>query len=359
MGASSETITYSTIAAIALDKLSDEIADVISTANAVFYFMKKKGNWEGTTAGGRQLRKSVLYALQTVRPIGAYGVVNINPVDSHTSTYWDWVQTAVPVSFADLEEFQTGGSESIETIVKAKFQQATASIDDFMDRAIIRGQSDIDGSSVTTAITSPTDGSTFVCPLAKLVHKLPTDTLTVGGIAQSTNAFWRNQYAASTATSCASFLAELRNLHVKCQRGGGQPKAPDFHLVDEGTYTAYERALSLAHHNQSYERADIPFENVLFKKAPVIPDELMIDAYSGSTTLSYGSWYMMNSGYMGFTYDKSKSFKLGDYVRPANQLVSTALMPVRGALWTNNRRKFGVLHTIASTSGASLQTATS
>jgi len=357
--ATSQTVTYSTIAALALDKLSEEIADTISTANAAFYFMKKSGNWEGVTAGGRQLRKSVLYNLQTIRPLGAFGVVNVNPVDSHTSTYWPWVQTAVAVSFADLEEFQTGGSEAIETIVKAKFQQATASLDDFMDRAILRGQADIDGSSVTTEITSPSDGSLFVVPIAKLVHYLTSTSLTVGGIDQSTNAFWKNQYLASTATSLTAWLGELRNLHIYCQRGGGNPKAPDFHLTDEYTYNCYERGLSLLHRNPNYERADIPFENVLFKKAPVIPDQLMIDAYSGSTTLSYGTWYMLNSGYMGFTYDKTKSFKLGDYVRPANQLVSTALMPVRGALWTNNRRKLGVNHTIASTAGAALQTATS
>lgn len=358
MPASSQTITYSTIAALALDKLSDEIADTISTANAALYFMKKQGNWEGVSSGGRQLRKSVLYALQTVRPLGSFGVVNVNPVDSHTSTYWDWVQTAVPVSFADLEEFQTGGSESIETIVKAKFQQATASIDDFFSRALLRGQAEIDGTSVATEITSPVDGSVFTTPIAKLIHKTTTASLTVGGIDQATNVFWRNQAADSAATTLVAFLAELRNLHVFCQRGGGNPKAPDFHLTDELTYNVYEKALSLIHRNPSYERADIPFENVLFKKAPVIPDQLMADSFSASTTLSYGTWYMVNSGYMGFTYDKTKSFKLGDYVRPANQLVSTALMPVRGALWTNNRRKHGVLEKIASTAGAALQTAT-
>ena len=106
MALASASYTYSTIAALALDKLSDKIADAISTSNAAFYFYKKKGNWEGVKSGGRQLRKSILYQLQTVRPLGSYGIVNVNPVDSHTSAYFDWVQAAVPVSFSDLEVYQ-------------------------------------------------------------------------------------------------------------------------------------------------------------------------------------------------------------------------------------------------------------
>src|SRR5574341_2237468 len=103
MALASQTITYQTLAALALDKLSDKIADAISTSNAAFYFYKKRDNWEGVSSGGRQLRKTVLYQLQTVRPLGSYGAVNLNPVDSHTSVYYDWVQTAVPVSFSDME----------------------------------------------------------------------------------------------------------------------------------------------------------------------------------------------------------------------------------------------------------------
>ena len=347
MAATSQTVTYSTIAAIALEKLSDKIADAISTGNAAFYFMKKRGNWEGVASGGRQLRKSVLYSLQTVRPLGSFGTVNVNPVDSHTSTYWDWVQSAVPVSFSDLEEFQTSGEEAIKSIVQAKFQQAKASLDDFFSRSLLRGQGDIDTTSLTTAITSPVDGSTFIEPLPNLIRYDPTASATIGGVNQNTNTWWRNQLKASSASTLAAFLGELRTLHILCQRGGGgKDKSPDFNLVDESTYNSYERALALQHRNPDYNKADIPYENIIFKGSPVVADELMPDVYTGSTTLTKGTWFMCNSAFMGFSYDKSKSFKLGPQIRPNNQLVTTSLMPVRGALWTNNRRKLGVMGNI-------------
>lgn len=356
MGYSSQTVNYQTIAALALDKLSDKIADTISTSNAAFYFYKKQGNFDTVTSGGRQLRKSVLYQLQTVRPLGSYGIVNVNPVDGHTSVYYDWVQTAVPVSFTDMEEFQTSGSESIETIVKAKYQQATASIDDFMTRSLVRGQGEIDGSSFTTQLTSPLDGSVFIYPFPALVHSTPTNSFTLGGVDQSTNTWWQNQATDSSSTTLSAFLSDLRTLHVYCQRGGGGKfKAPDFHITDERSYNVYEKALALTHRNPDYNKADIPFDNVLFKGAPVMFDQLVPDIKSGSTTITYGTWYMLNSNVMGFTYDKA-SFKMGDNVRPNNQLLTTALIPVRGAHWTNNRRKLGVLFDIRLTS---LEAATS
>lgn len=357
MAVASETISYSTIAAIALDKLSSTIADGISTGNKALYFYKKKGNWEGVSSGGRQLRKPILYNLQTVRPVGSFGTVNVNPVDSHTNSYWTWVQTAVAVSFSDLEEFQTAGEEAVRTIVQAKYQQAKASLDDFFSKALLQGQASIDTTSLTSAVTSPTDGSTFIDPLGKMIAFDPTASLTVGGLDQSANTYWRNQFTDSSATTLGAFLAELRFLHTKCGRGGGGMDAyPDFHLVDERTFNVYERALALTHRNPDYNLADIPFNNVVFKKAPVIADELMPDVKQSSTTLTDGTWYMCNSAFMGFTFDKGKSFKIGPNIRPNNQLVTSALMPVRGAHWTNNRRKLGVLGDIDFTT---LESATS
>lgn len=362
MSINSQTVEYATLAALALDKLSDEISDAISTANAALYFYKQKGNWEGVSSGGKQLRKTLMYQLQTLRPLGSFGAVNVNPIDSHTSVYFDWVQTAVPVAFSDMEEFQTSGDEAIETIVQAKMQQAKASLDDFFSRALLQGQASIDGSSLTSPVTNPQDGSTFIDPLFKTAAYSTSGSLTIGGIDQSAQTFWKNQAATSAATTLIAFLAELRALHILTQRGGGGPdKAPDFHLVDERTYNVYEKALSLTHRNPDYQKADIPFENVAFKGKPVIPEELMPDVYSSTATVAagaggYGTWFMGNSAFMGFTYDKGKSFKMGPNSRPWNQLVTASLMPVRGTHWVNNRRKLGVLGKVAL---ATLEAATS
>lgn len=344
MPPSSQTVSYNTIAALALDKLSPIVADNVSTGTKLFYFLKKSGNWEGIAYGGRQLRKAVMSTLVPLRPLGAYGVVNVNPVDGDTASYWSWVQTAAPITFADMEEFQTGGTEAIESIVDSKRRQAEASLIDIFNKSLLQGQGAVDGVSLDTPYTSSADGSVFITPLPQIIKKDPTTSTTVGGVDQAANPWWRNQIFDSAGTTLVVFLNELRTLHIRCQRGGGGAgAAPDFHVCDERTFAVYEKALALTHRNPDYNKGDIPFETVNFKGKPAFPDEQVADVSSGTVAITKGTWYMGNSAWMGFTYDNRKSFKVGDSIRPNNQLLETALMPVRGALWTNNRRKLGVL----------------
>ena len=173
-------------------------------------------------------------------------------------------------------------------------------------------------------------------------------SFSIGPLLSNTNTFWRNQVIDSAATTLAVFLNDLRLLHIYCQRGGGgADKSPDFHISDERTYAVYEKALALTHRNPDYGKADIPFTNIIFKGAPLVADEQCVDLENSSTTITDGTWYMGNSAFMGFTYDKKKSFKMGSNIRPNNQLVTTSLMPVRGTHWVNNRRKLGVMTDIA------------
>lgn len=347
MPSTSQTVVYSQVAALALDKLSPVIADNISTGTKLFYFMKKAGNWEGVAFGGRQLRKAVMSTLVPLKPLGSYGMVNVNPIDGDTAAYFSWVQTAAHVTFSDMEEFQTGGSESIQAIVEAKRRQAEASLIDIFNQSLLRGQGAVDGISLETPLTSSLDGSVFINPLPLLIKKDPTTSTTVGGVDQSANPWWRNQIQSSSASTLIAFQNELRLLHLKCQRGGGGAHtAPDFHCCDERTFAVYEKALALRHQNPDYKMGDIPFDNVAFKGKPAFPDEQVADVQTGSTTITKGTWYMGNSYWMGFMFDSRKSFKVEDSIRPENQLLATALMPVRGALWINNRRKLGVAFNI-------------
>jgi len=273
--------------------------------------------------------------------------VNINPVDGDTAAYWPWVQTAAPITFSDMEEFQTGGTESIETIVEAKRRQAEASLIDIFNQSLLRGQGTVDGISLESPLTSSVDGSVFINPLPLIIKKDPTTSTTVGGIDQAANPWWRNQIQDCSAATLNGFLNELRFLHIKCQRGGGGTgSAPDFHVCDERTFAIYEKALAMGHRNPDYGKGDIPFDTVNFKGKPAFPDEHVPDVGTGTVANTKGTWFMGNSAWMGFTFDNRKSFKTGASVRPGNQLLESALMPVRGAFWTDNRRKLGVAFNI-------------
>ena len=345
MPATSETLTYKSTVALALDKLSPIFEDQISKNLKAFYFYKKSGNWVGVSSGGERYRVTLMYGLGNFDPLGSYGYVNVNPPDGITSAFFDWTQFAVPVSISEMEEFKTRGTESVKDILKARTQQALATAEDGFGKGLLQGQGSVDASSITTARVSSTDaGVSFIIPLPLMIKYDPTTSTTIGGINESTNSWWQNQYSVSTATTLGDYLFELDYLWTKCGRGVGGSKAyPDFLLSDEQSFLAYQRALRLIARLPDFRKGDIPFENVEYRGQPWMPDELMPDVYTGSTTITRGTVMMCNSNYMGIAYDKQSNFSTGPQVQPENQLAKTALLKWRGTHWVSNRRKLGVL----------------
>lgn len=358
MGNTSQTIQYTNAVALSLDKLHPKIADAVSKGNKVIFFMRSKGHFEGVVAGGPQLRVPIRNALKKGKPIGAYGTVNLNPTNTVTSAYYAWGQSAVDITFSDMEDFQQAGPISLEKAVKTKRDDAEISLNDLLSRAIILGQADVDGSSFTTALKGD-DDSTLCDPIGKLIAFDPTASLTVGGIDQSANAWWQNKYSDSAATTRKGWLEELDELHSETSFGVGG--SPDAHFVDPKTFVLYRLALADYYRNPDYRRGDIPFDNLAFHGSPVIPEELMYDVKNGSTTITDGTWIMCNFEFLGLTYDKGSdsrpgSFRVTAAIRPMNQLLESSLMPIRCAFWCSNRKKQGVMGDIDI---ATLKTATS
>lgn len=356
MPATSETRTYSTTVALALDKMSPVFENQVSKNLKAFYFYKKSGNWKGVSSGGERYRVTLMYGLTPAEPLGSFGYVNVNPPDGMTSAFFDWVQTAVPISLSEMEEFKTRGTESVKDIMEARTVQALASTEDLFAKALLQGQGAVDTTSLTTARVSSVDGSSFINPLPLLIKYDPTSSTTIGGVNQSTNSWWQNQYSASTATTLTAYLGELDFLWTKCGRGvGGSNAYPDFIIADEKSFLCYQRALRLIARLPDYRKGDLPFNSVEFHGQPFMPDELVPDVDAGSTTITKGTVYMCNSNYMGVAYDNKANFSTGPQVQPENQLVKTALLKWRGTHWVSNRRKLGVL---GATTVATLLTAT-
>ena len=80
------------------------------------------------------------------------------------------------------------------------------------------------------------------------------------------------------------FLKEMRHLRNLCSKGPGGP--PDLFVSDQSYYELYEAALAAAHMNPSYQKADIPFDNVAFYGKPLTWDEYVPNASGGTRVQS-------------------------------------------------------------------------
>lgn len=348
MAPSSLTLNYDAILSTTLFNYRRALEDAISTANAFLFFLMKKnrGGYQKVTELGERMAMPLMYELGNADSYAGYDVLDTTPTDGLTMAFYNWAQASVPISISGIEEKKNSGEARIISLLESKTRQAELGLQEFFNKRMLQGAG---GTTITSAYTSPMNGSQFIDPLGLQVAYDPTTSTTVGNINQNTSAWWRNQTKNSTSTTFTGFLKELRNARNNASKGPGG--APDLHLCDQGTAELYEAALASSHRNPSYQVADIPFDSVAFYGKPLCWDEFVPDAQGGSATQSTtsGTWYMLNTQFWGIKVHAGTNFAPTPFVKPENQDARTSHILWLGAMGTSNRRKQGVVGGIDTT----------
>lgn len=340
---SSLTLNYDAVLTTTLFNYRKTLEDNISTGNVVFYMLKnkKERGYRVISDIGDRAAVPLMYELGRADTYSGYDVLDTSPTDGVTEAFWDWRQAAVPVAISRLEELKNRGEAKIIDLLDAKIKQAELGLQDLFGKMILQGNGKNNTSQIAQAYQSPANLSYGPDPIGLLVKYDPTSSTVIGNINQSTSTWWRNQFKNfSAATTYASFLKALRNLNNSCSKGPGG--APDLHIVDQATYELYEAALAAAHQNPSYQKADIPFDNIAFKGKPVVWDEFVPDVHNGTVAITKGSWFMLNLDFWEIQVQKDTNFANMPFVRPENQDAKVAQILWLGASCISNRRKQGV-----------------
>ncbi len=350
----SETRVSNALISTTLENWAKTIGDNVTTALFLWYWLKRNKSWISVEGGlGERCKYPIRADNNTADSYDGYDQIPVVPMDGITSVYYTWCQCASTITISRKEERQNAGEYQMLSLLDEKTGQSMDGITEFFSKAFMQGNGINSATAITTKYTSPINGSTFLTPLPLLISHSPT-TGTVGSLANNvTNAagtsIWANQQAGATDTNFASFMKDLRHMYNLC--GKGQGGFPDTHLVDQATAEFYEAALATFHQNQSYARADIPFDNVLFRGKPVVWDEYMAN-WSGTTTVqlnTQGTWVMINSKFLQVKYDSETNFITTPFTTPENQDARSAKVLWIGTVGTNNRRKHGVLDDINTT----------
>lgn len=348
MPPSSLTLQYNDLLSTTLFNYRKTLYDNISKTNAVLWYLRNKveNGYKIITDIGDRMQVPLMYELGTADSYSGYDQLDVTPMDGITSAFWEWRQAAVPIAISNLEKKKNKGKARILSLLEAKTKQAEMGIQEFFNKRLLVGAG---GSTITTAYSSSINGSSFIDPLPKLVAYDPTASVVVGNINGATHTWWRNQTKNSGATTYAGFLKELRQLRILCSRGPGG--SPNMHVLNEDVYTLYETALAAAHRNPSYQKADIPFDNILFYGAPATHDELVPDVANGTEASlnTSGTWWMLNMKFMEIQVDSDTNFAPTEFQKPENQDAEVAHILWLGGIGMSNRRKHGVAGSIDTT----------
>lgn len=305
--------------------------------------------------GGERIRAPLMYGENnTVASKSAYDTIDTTPQDGITTAFYDWRELAGTISISRKEERQNSGEAAILGLLQSKIQQAEMSMRETLNKQLVQG-------TVSSATFVDGNNQLDLLPLGYFFRKDNTanpSTSNVGNISASSNSWWRHNTAVidsgSTDTGNAfavnvstwkGLTVALKRMYNFCSRGSGG--SPNLVLFNQVSYESYESALDDKVRYSDTQLADMGFDNVRLKGATCIWDEQVPDIDNGTTSITSGSAFFLNTKFYKLVIDSETDVVTTPFVEPENQTAKTAKILFMGNAAVSNMRKHGVVYAIS------------
>lgn len=308
--------SYTRLITETLQRHGTEIFDAISTNNALFYMLKKRGNIK-LSPGGRVFTHPI-YWLQnpSFQSYAKLGVISTSIPDDITRAEYPIKCVAGSLVLSMMEEAMNAGSKE-KLIDMAKKCKEAAQI----------SMSQVMGVQVWATGTVATDFD----GIQHLVSLTPT-TGTVGGInrANAADAYWRNQLGTAITAFATHGVSRWNTLLNNCTFGDQGPKAV---FTTKTAYGLYEATMTSNIRYYQTELADTAFRHLAFATMPVLFDDNCPNERAYFLDLNSLWLQLLSRG----------NFQVTEFQQAINQLSRIALMYVFGNITMGSGRTQGIV----------------
>jgi hypothetical protein len=318
-GQSTLFTTFTELVSTTYRNHSKEIADNVSTHNALFRRIKEKDKIR-LEDGGLSIVQPLDYAENsTYQRYSGFDVLNVAASDVISAAEFAWRQVAVNVAASGLEIRTNSGPNRIINFVKAKIKNA--------QRTMANGLSD--------DIYSSGSASNQIGGLQLLVADAGTGT--VGGIDSSAFSFWQNQVrdaSDNSVTVSASTIEAgmMLPLWLSCTRGND---TPDLIVMDSVYFSYYEASQSSLKRYAPSDEGKGGMISMKYKTADVFFD-------STASGIPASHMYFLNTDFIELVAHKDANMEIMPELRSVNQDAIVVPILFQGNLVTSNRARQGV-----------------
>ena len=309
--------SFTEVITTTLQGYSKQLADNVTSHNALLNHIDKKGNKMPAT--GRTIVQELEYAENaTAKWYSGYETLDVSPSEIFTAAEFNYKQLNGNVVISGLEQVQNSGKEAVHNLLKSRIKNLEKTLKNTVATALYADGTGTDGKELGG--------------LQSLVADAGTGT--VGGINSSTYTWWKNKiydFSGESITASASTIqAAMNNLWLQCIRGADKPD-----VVTAGTtyFNFYWSSLQDNQRFTSDDTAQSGFMNLMFMSAPVFYDD----------QCTATKMYMLNTDYLFLRPAKGREFvPLGEKAS-VNQ--DAMVMPVvwAGNMTTSNRSLQGII----------------
>ena len=296
-----------------------EVADNVSSNNALYSRLSRRGNIK-TIRGGYEIVRPLDYAENaTYQRFSGYDTLNIAASDVISAAKYDWVQAAVHVTASGRELRMNNGPEQLIDLAEARTRNALRTAANNMSVDIYS----------SGALANQMGG---------LAHIIQTNGQgTVGGINSATYNFWRNQFREIVGTgtwSKSTIKGDMNALYLACVRGADRP---DLIVMSHDFFAAYWESLQDLQRYAAADSATAGFQSLKYVTADVI-----FDSNTNFSTTAERA-YFLNTNYLELVVHRDANWNTMDEKMSVNQ--DAVVIPVlwQGQMVCSNRALQGIL----------------
>lgn len=278
----------SDIVATTIESRSKEIADNVTSHNALLAKMKSEGGVK-TVSGGSVIYEELSFAENAnAASYSGYDTLATAAQDVISAAQYSFKQYAVPVTVSGLEMLQNSGPEAMIDLLDARIDVAKSTMKNLLNRDLYGDGTGNGGKNLTglgaAVVIAPTSG-------------------TYGGIDRATWTFWRNKKRKGSGTDFTGNLTttnvggEFTALWTQLVRGADKP---NLIVLDNGYYTVYVTSLQPQQRFSDPKMAALGFDNVMFMSAPVVLE-------TTASGIASNTGFFLNTNFLKFRPHKDRN----------------------------------------------------
>jgi hypothetical protein len=298
---------FDAILSTTLQNYRPTLVDNIFTATVLLDHLNSRGRVV-MEEGGTSIVEPLVYAVNdTANSYSGYDAIDLTPQDGISAANYNWKQMAASIAISGIEEAQNRGTEAIIKLLNAKIMQAEESIKESLNDMLYANSVGNGGKDF--------QGLGFIIDASN----------TVGGIDPSTNTWWRSYEDNNVAVLSQAQMATAYNTASKGN------DTPDMIVTTMTLFEKYESLLTANVRYQDVTKANLGFQNLMFKQTPVVFD----------VSCPTGAMFFMNSKYLKLTGMNGHWFNTTDFQKGTVAGVDAryALILSFGELTCSNRAR--------------------
>ncbi len=275
--------TWNDILSTTFHNYRDQLTDNVFNARPLLNFYMSNGRVRNVS-GGISIVEPLMYAQGDFKSYAEWDQIEVTPRNTATAAQYNWKQLVATIAISGLEEAQNNGREQIVNLLEAKIQQAEDTLKTSLNQQLFG--------------TYTGQGANDFTPLTTIVGNADGDL--VGGIntsaGQNTD-WWKSQVQAVGAVDAAGLESAMRSNYNAASDAGND--RVDALFTDATVFEFYESTLTPQVRYTDVEKANLGFQNLMFKGVPMFWD---FDAPAGTM-------FGLNSKYVGLCIHSDRNFK--------------------------------------------------